>query len=348
MENCNSKELRDLIQQMLETIVLCELEQENVKLSDAGYINQRTLISSLFRGEYNRGQIILRLTVIDSLYSTNAAYSYFSFEEMADKILSLGDQTCARAYFYKIARGGKDDKGLFSELYGCQKNLSEGSKQMSLLSKYAYYELLQDPEQYPLGFPIYDRLAKEAYPLVRKMLGEKDYYSMPQLETPTIEQYVMCLSQLRKALFKDEKLYQTDGCQHGYQQFDILDAYLWRMGKFSDGNLSLLLGREDYARFIGNLGLDAPFTGDGKARKENEKYKQRVKAEFEKYYPAKDGKKTEFDFNRLILAHLLTDSKPFANLRTEKYLNALLTHWRVFEKYRYLAPKRGISFTTKK
>lgn len=340
--------LQGLIQQMLSAIVLCELGQDNVNLSDAGYINQRALISSLFKGEYNRGQIILRLTVIDSLYSTNAAYSYFSFEEMADKILSLGDQTCARAYFYNIARGGKDDKGLFSEPYGYQKNLSEGSKQMSLLSKYAYYELLQDPGQYPLGFPIYDRLAKEAYPLVRKMLGEKDYYSMPQLETPTIEQYVMCLSQLREALFKDEKLYQPNGCQHGYQQFDILDAYLWRMGKFSDGNLSLLLGREDYAKFIGNLGLDAPFSGDGKMRKEDEKYKQRVKAEFERYYPPKEGKKTDFDFNKLILAHLLTDLNPFANLGSEKYLNALLAHWRVFERYRNLAPKRGILFTTKK
>lgn len=348
-------ELRELIQQMLETIVVCELEQENVNLSDAGYINQRTLISSLFKGEYNRGQIILRLTVIDSLYSTNAAYSYFSFEEMADKIYALGGneaspvakQKAVRDYFYLIAKGGKDDRGLFGEPYGFQKNLSEGSRQMSLLSKYAFYELLQDKESYPLGFPIYDRLAKEAYPLVRKMLGEKSYYSMPQSDSLSIEQYIACLAQLRTALFDDEKLFMPKGAKHAFQQYDILDAYLWRMGKFSDGNLSLLLGREDYAKFIGNLGLDAPFGDDGKTRKEDENYKQRVKTEFERYYPPKEGK-SGFDFNKLILAHLLTDSKPFANLGLEKYLDALLTHWRVFEGYRNVAPKREISFPAKK
>lgn len=344
MATDKSTEVRSLIQLMMEVIALCELDDEEIVVGDAGYNNQRALISSLFSQPFNRGQLILRLTVIDSLYSTNAAYSYFSFEEMADRILTIGSgtQEDIRNYFYSIAKGGKDTEGLFSEPYGYQKNLSEGSKQMSLLSKYAYYELLQDPGQYPLGFPIYDRLAKEAYPLVRKMLGEKDYYSMPQLETPTIEQYVMCLSQLREALFKDEKLYQPNGCKHGYQQFDILDAYLWRMGKFSDGNLSLLLGCEDYAKFIGNLGLDAPFGDDGKTRKEDENYKQRVKEEFESYYPAKEGKKSEFDFNKLILAHLLTDSNPFANLGSEAYLNALLAHWKVFEKYRILPPKRGI------
>lgn len=327
---------------MLDTIVLCELEMEDVDVSEAGYINQRSLISSLFKGDYNRGQIILRLTVIDSLYSTNAAYSYFSFEEMAEKISNLGSQADARAYFYKIACGGKDDKNLFSEPYGYQKNLSEGSKQMSLLSKYAYYELLQNPAKYPLGFPIYDRLAKEAYPLVRKMLGEKEYYSMPQLETPTIEQYVLCLTQLREALFDGKELFKPQGAKKGYQQFDILDAYLWRMGKFSDGNLSLLLGRKDYEQFIINLGLAASLVKGENVRKEDETYRKRVLADFESRYPIRDGKTLAFDFNKLILSHLVTDKAPFAKMEDNAYLSALLDHWRIFESYRDMAPKRGI------
>lgn len=341
-----STSLRSLIGNVLRKIVLCELNMERMSVSDAGYINQRALISSLFKEDYNRGQIILRLTVIDSLYSTNAAYSYFSFEEMADRIYALGDgqhspqarQQAARDYSYAIALGGKDDKGLFEEAYGYQKNLSEGSRQMSLLSKYAYYELMQAPERYPLGFPIYDRLAKDGYPLVRKMLGEKDYYSMPQLETPSIEQYVKCLTQLREALFKGKDLFE------GYQQFDVLDAYLWRMGKFSDGNLSLLLGREDYERFITNVGLAAPYEPGKTTRKETAAYTAALKADFAERYPAVNGKLRAFDFNELILSHLQTDKDPFAGIGDKAYLDMLLAHWKIYETYRDKPPKRGIPF----
>lgn len=336
----------------MEAIVFCELNKENVDLSDAGYTNQRTLISSLFKGEFNKGQIILRLTVIDSLYSTNAAYSYFSFEEMAEKIYALGDneqsaegkQKAARDYFYKIACGEEDDKGLFSEPYGYQKNLCEGSRQMSLLSKYAYYELLQDIHSYPWGFPIYDRLAKEAYPTVRKMLGAKDYYSLPQSDALTIKQYITCLSQLRIAIFGDYKLFRPEGSHKSYQQFDILDAYLWRMGKFSDGNLSLLLGREDYAQFIINMGLDAPIEKGQQTRKENQTYKDKVEADFKRRYPGEKDKEKKFDFNELVLSHLKTDKDPFHNTSEATYLNALLTHWKVFLPYVDALPKRGISF----
>lgn len=337
--------MKKKINDILRIIASMELDKENVDIGSAGYINQRVLISSLFKEGYSRGQIILRLTVIDSLYSTNAAYSYFSFEEMADKIYELGNgaktakekQKAARDYFYKVAKGGADNKCLFSEPYGYQKNLSEGSKQMSLLSKYAYYELLQDPETYPLGFPIYDRLAKEAYPLVRKMLGEKDYYSMSPLETPTIEQYVKCLTQLRKGIFDDDELFM------GYQQFDILDAYLWRMGKFSDGNLSLLMGRNDYEIFITNIGLAAPLEKNKKTRKDTPAYQNAMRAKYAQAFPqCKDPKK--YNFNELVLHQLVTEKKPFKGIATETYLSTLLLHWKEFISYKDKGPKRGISF----
>lgn len=297
---------------------------KDIDLCEVDYNNQRALISSLFEGGYNRGLIILRLTVIDSLYSTNAAYSYFSFEEMAEKIYSLGHdkkdaaakRKAARDYFYNVVLAGEDPEGVFSEKYGIQKNLCEGSMQMSLMSKYAYYELMQEKERYPLGFPIYDRLAKLAYPTVRKMLGEKDYYSMSELETPSIKKYITCLTQLRKAIFDNDKLYAPANLHTKYQQFDILDAYLWRMGKFSDGNMSLLLGRNDYIRFITNLGLC------NKRAEKNEKK----------------------DFNELVLERMVNYDKPFAGTTNEKYMTQLLTHWMVFDKYKNMPPKRGIKF----
>lgn len=316
--------MKKSIRSILDTIITSELLAEDKDLCEVDYNNQRALISSLFEGDYNKGLIILRLTVIDSLYSTNAAYSYFSFEEMAEKIYSIGHvgkdaaakRRAARDYFYNVVLTGKDPEGVFSEKYGIQKNLSEGSMQMSLMSKYAYYELMQDKDSYPLGFPIYDRLAKLAYPTVRKMLGEKDYYSMSELETPSIKKYITCLTQLRKAIFDNDKLYAPANCETKYQQFDILDAYLWRMGKFSDGNMSLLLGRNDYIRFITNLGL---------CRKKAEKNEKK-------------------DFNELVLERMVNYPKPFAGTTNEKYMMQLLAHWMVFDKYKNMPPKRGIKF----
>ena len=116
------------------------------------YIQQRKIINSLFAPNgllsYYE-QVVLRLTVIDSLYSTNAAYCYFSIEEMAEKILSLGNEEAAADYFYGIATRKHSGNLLFEERYGIRKNLEQGSKQMSLLSKYAYYLLIQNRERYP-------------------------------------------------------------------------------------------------------------------------------------------------------------------------------------------------------
>lgn len=300
-----------------------ELDKESPTLQQATYNDQKLLISELFNSNkgYNTGSIMLRLVVIDSLYSTNAAYSYFSFEEMADKIYNLLGRTeeGARQYFYNIAcKKGTDEKKLFQEAFGIQKNLSEGNKQMSLLSKYAYYTLYTNKDcrkKYPLGFPIYDSLALESYPTVCKMLGIKRQTDL----WDNIETYVTALDDVRQALFDGKELFNGK-----YQQFDILDAYLWRMGKFNGGNLSLLLGRDDYVKFVNNLRLNAlPVQG------ENDKYKE----EYSAYKKRISGSKDKFDFNETVV-ELYTQEKcqPFKGLDEEAYLNQLLAHWRKFNQ----------------
>lgn len=316
--------MKKQIQDIMRTIAKLELDKEKErKVKDATYNDQRTLINSLFQNvEYNHGQILLRLTVIDSLYSTNAAYSYFSMEEMADKIATLGSEEDARKYFDKVLSSGKDAKKLFSEPYGIRKNISDGSQQMSLLSKYAYYTLLQDKNNYPLGFPIYDSLAREAYPIVCKMLGVTPIKKFSILETPTIEKYLKAIKQLKQALFDNEELF------NGYQQYDIMDAYLWRMGKFEHGNLSLLLIRNDYVKFVKNLGLHA--------KNENEKdsdYKKRMIEQYKNTPAVIFDKKGNFsfDFGEAVVS-FCADKKthPFKGLSEEAYLNQLLEHWRMF------------------
>ena len=69
----------------------------------------------------------------------------------------------------------------------------------------------------------------------------------------SIEKYIAALNELRKIIFEQEK---DDLFEGKYQQYDILDAYLWRMGKLGKGNYSLLLNKSDYCRLIRNLGLE--------------------------------------------------------------------------------------------
>lgn len=315
-----SNTMIDCIKQTMQAIAEQELQQGASSLQQATYNDQRTLISAVFRGnEYTMGNVMLRLVVIDSLYSTNAAYSYFSFEEMAGKICTLGSEKDAQDYFYKVVTSGKDPKKLFCEPYGIRKNLADGSMQMSLLSKYAYYCLLQKPQRYPWGFPIYDRLAKEAYPTVCKMLGVKKKRILPALETPKIDEYLECIGQLRETLFGD-----SHELFYGYQQYDILDAYLWRMGKFEDGNLSLLLGWKDYERFVKNLGLET------KGNEDDAAYRQRMA---EKYAGQKAvGKDGKFDFGKAVVQALEEGRTPFRGTSNEGYMNILLNHWQEFHQ----------------
>ena len=151
------------------------------------------------------------------------------------------------------------------------------------------------------------------------MLGLKKAHSLPALDTPEICDYIECIGQLRKALFGDSKELFC-----GYQQYDILDAYLWRMGKFEDGNLSLLLGRTDYIQFVKNLGLET------KANEDDTKYRERMVVKYTGT-PAVDSK-GKFDFNKAVVCNLLKDKNPFKGIGNEAYLNALLQHWMQFHQ----------------
>lgn len=215
------------------------------------YIQQREIIRATFStsSPYSISCIMQRLIVIDSLYSTNANFNYFSFEDMAVAIFNLGPtEQYAIEYFESIAKGGKDSQGIFSANYGIRKNTSPGNTAMSLLSKYAYYLLLNCTNN-PLGFPIYDSLVKEIYPKIMKQTLGKNV-SQPIVNKYNIEEYIKDLDLLRDALFGNNTTRI-----HGMQQFDALDAYLWRVGKVKNGNFSLLFTKKEYVTFINNLSL---------------------------------------------------------------------------------------------
>jgi len=241
----------------IENLAACFREAGQNGAEAAPYHQQREMINRVFAGSgaYDKSVVMLRLTVIDSLYSTNAAFSYFAIEEMAGAIFEIGSEEETANYFDTIARGEKDTRGLFSKPYGTRKNLGKGRLQMSLLSKYAYYVLLQNPERYPLGFPIHDSLVCSVYERACRLVGVTPGRGLKT----SIEHYAAALDRLRTAIFGNTALFRD------MQQFDLLDAYLWRVGKLDSGNLSLLLTRKDYAQFIRNLGLkDSPLSSKEK------------------------------------------------------------------------------------
>lgn len=246
MCNLRKQEVLDLLQKLSNEIISL---QNHTAQQQNQYVQQRVIINNAFQctsSHYDLFAIITRLTIIDSLYSTNARYSYFSIEEMANAIYSLGNEKNASDYFYSIACGGKDAQGLFCRNYGIRKNLNQGNLMMSLLSKYAFFALSQNPTAYPLGFPIYDSLVCNVYTRACKVLCATPAKNIQA----NIENYVAALEVLRNSLFgTSTQLF------HGMQQFDILDAYLWRMGKIDNGNFSLLLNKQDYSTFIANINL---------------------------------------------------------------------------------------------
>ena len=266
--------------------------------------NQGAIISRLFSGKEDQEHILLRLVVLNSYYSTNAAYSYFSLEQLADRIIDETTQFAGKSgklpndYFYDIVLQnlGKPTtigKNFFEASYGIKKNGTPGVTLKSLISKYAYYCMLMDTKRYPLGFPIYDSLARKSYRKVMKALGLKPQM-VQTLDTGSIGEYISALNELREAIFGAG----STALFCGLQQFDMLDAYLWWMGKLEGGNFSLLLTEGEYKMLINNLKLGSQKT----------------------------------DINKHIAGELRqSGAAPFASIadpQRKKFLTAMIDHWR--------------------
>lgn len=327
-----ASEIRDVMTLLAQTITANRGEIDTKGLP---YNNQRAIISRLFRGEecYGQGQgqgqgrlqgsvhvhsqghvqehILLRLVVLNSYYSTNAAYSYFSLERLAERIIDETTQFATKSgklpndYFYDVVLQnlGKPTtigKDFFEASYGIKKNGAPGATLKSLISKYAYYCMMMDPNKYPLGFPIYDNLARKSYRKVMKALELKPQM-VQTLDEGSIGEYISALNELREEIFGKG----STALFCGLQQFDILDAYLWWMGKLEGGNFSLLLTEGEYKMLINHVKPTPPIKGD-KSR----------------------GKKIDEQ-----IAKALKDigAAPFASIadpQRKKFLTAMIDHWR--------------------
>lgn len=225
------------------------------------YIVQREMIDMLFAEEREEGerrlQLLNRLTLLDALYSTSVnRYYAYGLVDIAKAIDELGtdDEYVATLAAWLNNLDDTSSKGfkLFNVSFGALSDTptekwERGRCAMSLLSKYTYY-LFRQPRYkklYPSGFPIYDSLAKESYRRVVAYMGDgaKD---CPHIRGNKIVNFLKAIKALGTALWGSDEEYSRYG--YKLQRFDLLDTYLWRLGKFSGASYSLLLGREDYAK----------------------------------------------------------------------------------------------------
>lgn len=238
------------------------IESNNAKCDISSYSADRWVIHNIFKNSktaLNYHDILLQLRVIDAMYSTNMSRRYYGIEELASTILEFESyEKLAKelhSYLEDISKNDlnavKDKRieNLFNKSYGIHKKLKQAGIATSLVSKYSYFALMMHSREYHNGFPIYDSLAKTMLPVVCKYLDVKCAWK-GNGQNLDIDTFLKQVTALKDSLCISSKMFNR-------QLYDILDAYLWTMGKINGGNFSLIMSRKDYETFIKNLGLNS-------------------------------------------------------------------------------------------
>lgn len=227
------------------------------------YIEQREMIDKLFseqkEGAERRLLLLTRLSLLDALYSTGVnRYHPYAVVDIAEAIDKLGtdDEYVATLATWLDNLDDQQSKALelFNRRFGDLTDNSEEKKEkwekgtcaISLLSKYSYYLFRQYKDKYPSGFPIYDSLAKESYARVLAYIGEEKAKTCPRGVGSSIVSFLKAIKALGIALWGSDEEYMK--YEYSMQRFDLLDTYLWRLGKLNKASYSLLLPRGDFAK----------------------------------------------------------------------------------------------------
>jgi hypothetical protein len=279
--NPNTEQIKQ-VRGILDSLKTCDVYGND----ETGFSFDRTAIENIFRMTANRtvGDILLRLTVIDSMYSTQMNRRYYALQELAEKLHSL-DQKKGLSNLFKVfieenrdaslfnGKIGGKDFNLFANNYGIGKDASEKGVAVSLISKYAYFETHYE-------FPIYDSIVCEMYPKIWNYcgFGDKEYkltikYNASKMAgDKTIVSFTKAIDDLIIHLGGDIS-------------YDNLDRMMWFVGKILRGNLSLILNREKYMWCVENWfkkGKKVPFdiTNDDIEKAQFCKNNPRLKAMF--------------------------------------------------------------------
>ena len=208
-------------------------EQDN-----SGYSLSKATILKVFDATktYTTEDILARLTLIDSMYSTQMSRRYYGLEELAKVLAEINQNKPLEKAFIDFLKDKSYDpfviKGkktnLFSEKYGIGKNGEDKGQAVSLISKYAYFET-------EFRFPIYDSIVREMYPRIWNYCGFKE--KMLEIKANDMVSFIEAIDLLIRQLDCTDVTYDT------------LDRVLWYVGKIYRGKLSLVLSREEYDAF---------------------------------------------------------------------------------------------------
>lgn len=212
------------------------------KKDESGYSLGKSTILKVFKATdgYSHEDILARLTLIDSMYSTQMSRRYYGLEELAVALADVHNRKNLEEAFldflkdkdlkpFELRNSKKVRTNLFIEKYGIGKNGEDKGSAVSLISKYAYFET-------KFKFPIYDSIVREMYPRVW------NYCGFPKSEMLEFK-YNDMISFVEMINLMISKLNST------YVNYDSLDCVLWYVGKIYRGNLSLVLSREEYDAF---------------------------------------------------------------------------------------------------
>ena len=217
----NKYELKSLI-----TLAIDILQNETE------YIFYRKVIDRIFeetRKNFSIESVNIRLTIIDSLYSTNMGRRLFGITDLSNEIFLIGKDEYLLTEIEKYKKDSEDSKIsiLLKNEYGIRKYGKKVGAARSLISKYLYFVSGHN-------FPIEDSLVKLNINDVLKYFYEK------------------------AIIINDNLLHELIYfCENEKIKFDEFDNFMWLLGKLLRGSLSLLLPKDNYLNIIKNLKISS-------------------------------------------------------------------------------------------
>lgn len=217
----NKYELKSLI-----TLAIDILQNETE------YIFYRKVIDRIFeetRKNFSIESVNIRLTIIDSLYSTNMGRRLFGITDLSNEIFLIGKDEYLLTEIEKYKKDSEDSKIsiLLKNGYGIRKYGKKVGAARSLISKYLYFVSGHN-------FPIEDSLVKLNINDVLKYFYEK------------------------AIIINDNLLHELISfCENEKIKFDEFDNFMWLLGKLLRGSLSLLLPKDNYLNIIKNLKISS-------------------------------------------------------------------------------------------
>jgi hypothetical protein len=149
---------------------------------------------------------------------------YYGIEDIAEALcaVSVDDKTVGSKFRDFIASPNRDSQiaDLFAIQFGMTKTAQPAGRAPSLVSKYAYFLT-------EYCFPIYDSLAVKTYKTIASHVPQFRLNRVPNDDPIRFFEGICRLNAI-------------------FENFDLLDNLLWLMGKVHEGNLSLVLTRDQY------------------------------------------------------------------------------------------------------